>query len=108
MSKNNKPWPCMECRVMMALVDEDHCKCPVCGTEVWFEFSVQDNSEIAKLMREKYKSNLPPKDPIPAGEAAKGGGGSKSKGRDRKGLMQKKSLSQINAGLNGKCQNFDA
>ena len=51
--------------------------------------------EIAKLMREKYKSNLPAKDPIPAGEAIKGGGGSKCKGRNKIGQMRKKSVKQL-------------
>lgn len=52
------------------------------------------SDEIKELMQEKYKANLPAKEPIPAGEAMKGGGG-KSKGQSKKGLMQKKSLSQL-------------
>ena len=53
------------------------------------------SDEIKELMQEKYKANVPAKEPIPAGEAMKGGGGSKSKGQSKKGLMQKKSLSQL-------------
>ena len=64
--------------------------------------------EIATLMREKYKANLPAKEPIPCGEALKGAGGGKCKGRSRKGDLKKKSLAQINAGLAGKCGNFNA
>lgn len=62
--------------------------------------------EIATLMREKYKSNLPAKEPIPCGEALKGAGG--GKGRSRKGDLKKKSLAQINAGLAGKDMRFES
>lgn len=53
------------------------------------------NDEIKMLMCEMYKSNLPPKDPIPAGQALKGTGSSKTKGQSKKGLMKKKSVNQL-------------
>ncbi len=84
---------------------QDFYKCPECGTEVW-PVSNFDNDEITSLMRDKYKANLPAKEPLPAGSAAPGGGGSKNKGRSRKGDMKKKTLAQINAGLAGKCGSF--
>jgi hypothetical protein len=62
---------------------------------------------IIKLMRDMHKTHLPAAC-IPAGEAKKGGGGGSSKGRSRKGDMSKKSLSQINTGLNGKCMSFES
>ena len=108
-----KPWFCQECRIQM-LYDkkQDFHKCPECGTEVWMNIEEDslksdEDEEIDALMREKYKANLPAKEPIPAGGALLGGGGSKSKGRSRKGDMKKKSLSQINAGLAGICSAFN-
>lgn len=41
----NKAWPCIECRVMMVSVNEDYCKCPVCGTEVWYHYDAPDLDE---------------------------------------------------------------
>ena len=41
----NKPWYCEECRVVMAPMDEDHCKCLICGTEVWYNYDAPDLSE---------------------------------------------------------------
>lgn len=38
----NKPWPCIECRVMMIPASEDFCKCPVCGTEVWYKYDAPE------------------------------------------------------------------
>lgn len=37
-----KPWLCLDCRVLMVLVDEDHCKCPQCKTEVWFRYDQRE------------------------------------------------------------------
>lgn len=106
--KKRKAWFCQDCRVMMHYDPKrDFYKCPECGVEVWPETKA-DQGEIASLMREKYQANLPAKDPIPAGEPAPGGGGSKNKGRSRKGDMQKKTLAQINSGLNGKCAAFNS
>jgi len=103
-----KPWFCQECRVVMTYSSkQDFYKCPECGTEVWPETSNAENDEIASLMCERYKANLPAKEALPAGEALLGSGGSKSKGRSRKADMKKKSLAQINVGLAGKCASFN-
>jgi len=40
-----KPWICLECRILMEMVDDDHCICPACRTEVWFEFAGPDLSD---------------------------------------------------------------
>jgi hypothetical protein len=40
-----KPWPCLDCKIMMELIDEDHCKCPICKTEVWFKYDAPDLSD---------------------------------------------------------------
>lgn len=110
MVKQRADWFCQDCRVTMIYdTKNDRHVCPNCKAQVW-HYNHDDpvvEDEITKLMREKYKSNLPPVNPIPAGGPSKGGGGSKAKGRSNKGAMQKKSLSQINAGLNGRCQSFD-
>lgn len=37
-----KPWICQKCVVAMVLVDEDHCKCPECKTEVWFDYDAPE------------------------------------------------------------------
>lgn len=41
-----KPWICLDCRIIMDLIDEDHCKCGQCGTEVWFNYEAPDLSSI--------------------------------------------------------------
>ncbi|MBP2629868.1 MAG: hypothetical protein H6Q70_496 [Firmicutes bacterium] len=102
-----KPTTCPECmkqgkvNFMLYSRKSKHYICPEC-TGVFTPMPKDDDyaastirDEITQLMQEMYKANLPPKDPIPAGEAAKGGGGSKSKGQSKKGLMKKKSLSQL-------------
>jgi hypothetical protein len=61
---------------------------------------------IVRLMRDMRRPHLQT-DCLPAGQAKKGGGSS-SAGRSRKGESQKKSLAQINAGLNGKCMAFES
>lgn len=34
-----KVWFCQECRIMMEPVNEDFCRCPQCGSEVWYNYS---------------------------------------------------------------------
>lgn len=108
MRRNRKPWFCPDCRVMMIYINKlDMHFCPQCKARTYHSHEddcIED--EIKELMQDLYKSHLPKKEPLPAGEALKGAGGSKSKGRNRKGDMQKKSLSQINAGLTGKKIDF--
>lgn len=95
MSKERADWFCQDCRVPM-LYDKknDRHFCPACMVQVWHydkDEPIPDNSEIAKLMREMYKANLPAKDPIPAGRAMSGRGGNKSSKRhgDREKLKRK-------------------
>lgn len=70
-----KAWPCLECRVMMQMVNDDFCKCPICGTEVWFNFDApatptkKPNTYVSRSLPEGYK--VPP-------------GGSKSSGKRSK------------------------
>ena len=106
--KNRQPWFCQDCRVQMVYINKlDMHFCPKCKVRVYH--SNDDDyyeDEIISLMRDLHKTHLPKKDPIPAGHALLGGGGSKSKGRSREGDMKKKTLSQINAGLAGKNVDF--
>jgi len=109
--KRNPRW-CEECKCVMVYDKEnDRYICPECHG-IFYPGDKTDphieNDVITSLMREKYKSNLPPVEPLPAGEALKGAGGGSSKGRSRKGDLKKKSLSQINAGLAGKSQLFES
>lgn len=108
--KRNPRW-CEECKCVMVYDKEnDRYICPECHG-IFLPGQKDDpyieNDVIAALMREKYKSNLPAVNPLPAGEALKGAGGGGCKGRKKDG-MQKKSLSQINASLVGKCKLFEA
>lgn len=105
MSTTQKPWPCLKCMVMMNLIDDDHCKCPRCRTEVWFEY--EDDSEpedIEELMQETYIQKLPNSNPefsIINGPPAPGGG-SKTKGnRNKKQLMQKPTTNELYKRLTG-------
>lgn len=78
----NKPWPCMDCRVIMTPVDEDHCKCPVCGTEVWYKYDAPDLSEEEPppAGKSQYVSrSLPEHYRVPPG-GSKSGKRSKKKG----------------------------
>lgn len=94
--KQKKPWPCMDCRVIMLEMDADHCKCPVCGTEVWYDFSRDlPQGEVEQLMREKYKANLPQVEPLPVGVPKKGGGSRSAKKHGRSEMLKKKSVSQL-------------
>jgi hypothetical protein len=96
--KRNPRW-CEECKCVMVYDKEnDRYICPKCHG-IFYPGDKDDphieNDVITTLMREKYKANLPPVDPLPAGEALKGAGGGSSKGRSRKGEMKKKSLNQL-------------
>lgn len=92
-----KPWFCQDCRVQMEYNEKkDFYKCPQCGIEVWPD-SEDDTNEITSLMRDMLRTHKP-KECLPAGEAAKGGG-SRSKSRSRKSEMKKKSLATLNMAL---------
>lgn len=97
MSKRNKPWPCMDCRMMMLLVDDDHCKCPVCGTEVWFDYNDElTHDEVNELMKDNLaKHQRSVYDAMIGGEPVKGGGSRNSKGKSRKQAMQKPSTTEL-------------
>lgn len=99
MNKSNKPWPCLKCFVMMVAIDNDHCKCPVCRTEVWYDYDEppdMDIDEIESLMQESYNRHPQPPDVLVLGGGyAKIGGGSKSKGRSKKQLMKKPSTKEL-------------
>lgn len=99
------PWFCQDCRIEMKYVEhDDFYKCPKCGAELWPADTCKPSGEIEIMMQEFARSHKL-NECLPAGEA-KLGGGSKSKvGKNEK--MKKKTLSQINQGLNGKCSSFD-
>lgn len=103
MSTTQKPWPCLKCMVMMNLIDEDHCKCPRCKTEVWFEYD-DEPENVEELMQETYLTKLPSSNPefsIINGPPAPGGG-SKTKGnRNKKQLMQKPTTTELYKRLTG-------
>jgi len=82
---------------MMIAVDDDFCKCPVCGTEVWYKYSAPaPQDEITALMRDMAR-NHKPKEAMPAGEALPGGGSSSKS--NKRARNKKKSLSALNQGL---------
>jgi hypothetical protein len=79
-----KPWFCLDCRMLMDNVDEDHCKCPRCGTEVWYNYGETSPAESQKvevgLTRNSYISrSLPEGNRVPPG-GAKAGKRPKKKG----------------------------
>jgi hypothetical protein len=78
---------------MMETVDEDHCKCPKCGTEVWYEYSDPEPDEISDLMQECYETHN--QTTILMGGAVKLGGGSKNGKSNKKQLMKKLPNSEI-------------
>ena len=85
----NKPWPCLKCLgVIMKAVDDDHCQCPNCGTEVWYDYNMpseKDQIEEALENNGGYVSrSLPEGYKVPAG-------GSKSGSSSKKEQMKKKS-----------------
>lgn len=104
MSTTQKPWPCLKCMVIMEKIDEDHCKCPICKTEVWFEYDESGNEDVEELMQETFIQRLPSSNPefsIINGPPAPGGG-SKTKGnRNKKQLLQKPSTTELYKRLNG-------
>lgn len=88
---NNKPWPCLKCFILMDNVDDDHCKCSKCGTEVWYDYDEPPGEdEIESLMQESFNTHKQSPDISLMGGYAVGGG-SKSKGRNKKHLMKKPS-----------------
>ena len=94
--KNEKPWPCLKCLIVMNPIDEDHCKCPQCGTEVWHDYQEPESAdEIAELMQESVGGHMPTsKGVLPAGRPLPGGG-SKNKNGSKKNLMQKPSTKEL-------------
>jgi len=94
----NKPWVCLDCRVVMKMVNEDYCRCSICGTEVWFRYGSQiaaGEDEVTSLMRDMAK-NKKPREVLPAGPAALGGGGSN---RVKKQRSKKDTLATLNQKL---------
>ncbi len=91
-----KPWMCLDCRVMMNQVDQDHCRCPQCGIEVWSPIDRPSGDEIAELMRDMAKCHARTT-VLPAGQPAPGGSSKSSKGRKKP--QKKDSLSQLNRKL---------
>lgn len=99
MNEVKKPWPCLICMVLTEWVDENHSKCPICKTEIWYEYDLDepDRDELTEFMQGNIVQNrrTNPEFSILNGPPAKGGGGG-SKGRsNRKQLMQKPSTSEL-------------
>lgn len=110
MSKQRQAWFCQDCRVIMLFdIKQDRHICPKCKVQVWH--SNEDdpfiNDEIGSLMRDMAVTHKT-LEVKPLGGAIVHGGGSKSKGRSRESDMKKKSLAQINAGLNGRAMAFES
>ena len=104
MSTTQKPWPCLKCMVIMDKIDDDHCKCPICKTEVWFDYDESEPEDVEELMQETYIQRLPSSNPefsIINGPPAPGGG-SRTKGKsNKKQLLQKPSTTELFRRLNG-------
>ena len=86
---DEQPWFCQKCRVMMEPVNADFCRCPNCGSEVWYNYS-QDKVTGPPVSGSYVSLSMQP------GENIMGGGGSVGHAK-KKG--KKKSLAQINASL---------
>lgn len=96
MDKKHKPWVCLICLIAMETVDEDHCKCPKCGTEVWYDYKEESDDDIGELMQESYTGHsTDPQFSIMSGQAAKGGGGSNGGKSRKKQLMQKPTTTEL-------------
>jgi len=82
----------------METIDEDHCKCPKCGTEVWYEYETEPNQdEMKEFMQPRHllPTSSGPEFSILSGPVIPGSG-SKSKGNSsRKLLMKKKTTGEI-------------
>lgn len=98
MSNKKVAWPCVDCRIMMVLVDEDHCKCPECGTEVWFDYNTElSRDDIKDLMRDNLsKHQQTVYDAMIGGEPIKGGGGGRSnRSNSKKQALRKPPTSEL-------------
>lgn len=98
-----KPWPCLKCFVMMDAIDEDHCKCPKCKTEVWYEYD-EEIDDIPSLMQETFVQSLPNSNPefsILNGPPAPGGGSRTKGNKNKKQLPQKPTTTELFKRLNG-------
>lgn len=82
----------------MRYVKAGYFRCPECHAETWPNPDEPAPDELTQFMREMAKTHNTT-DPLPAGRARPGKGGS-GKSRARKPANTKKTLSQINAGLN--------
>lgn len=110
MNAQRKSWFCQDCRVTMIYDKKnDRHICPTCKTMVNYhdENDFYLNDEIGSLMRDMAATHRQ-LEVKPLCGAIVPGGGSKSKGRSRDSDMKKKSLAQINAGLNGKAMAFES
>lgn len=87
--RGNSAWVCQQCKCMMEPVSEDFCRCPECGTEVWYNYK-QD--EIKSLMSDMSKGHATT-ELLPAGQPAKGGGS--NNGKKRKQPVKKDSTQMI-------------
>ena len=91
-------WFCQHCHVLMDYdADADRFVCPQCGVEVWFPMSdsekSQEHDELYDMMRDMSRTHGGI-EPLPAGEALKGGGGSNAAGK-KNGPAKKCSQQQL-------------
>lgn len=94
----NKPWPCLKCLIIMELVDEDHCKCPKCKTEVWYEYdddSSEDDIDELTLLPSHIPQANGPDFSILGGPPLMGGGSKSKASSNKKQLMKKPSTFEI-------------
>lgn len=92
----NKPWPCLKCLVIMEPIDDDHCKCPICKTEVWYSYQEEmSDDDVREIMQPVSAKGYNPDFSILGGPPILGGG-SKSKGKsNKKQLMSKPSTTEL-------------
>lgn len=61
---------------MMKLMDDDHCKCPKCGSEVWFNYNApnfaDDGEPKMKFSNQYISRSLPEGYRVPPGGAKTG------------------------------------
>lgn len=96
--KNKKPWLCLDCRVVMLQVNEDYCKCPICGTEVWHDYN--NEKLTVDYVKELMEDNLITHqrtvyDAMIGGKPIKGSSSNNAKSRGKKQAMKKPSANEL-------------
>lgn len=93
-------WYCQQCRVPMQPIDGDFCKCPHCGTEIWYGKSAGGRENIKELMEttEEFPVFVHADElclGVGGGRLSKGAARSSSRSSRRKALLRKPSTEQL-------------